>query len=205
MKKVLLGLLVALAACTPAITPTNTPYLDRTLSRASVVQGGIAVMPVLLTQENSGNLNRVFPEVMGRISQQLGAAMQSRFDNTKIVPIETVLSLLGPNEDIIEYAEGFMLTTGTFQKTGLVKSSLVNAIATRAKTRFVILAMLQSIGVNSLGFSTILWDSQDRKQVFVSTDFAEFVKDAPNEDERFYQTANNALAAALTKLSAQLP
>lgn len=208
MKKFLIVMMMFLVSCTPAII-TNTPYLDRTMTRAVLQNEGMSVMPVLLEGQLKNQdtlINKSFPEVMGRISQKLGDLLQTRFQNTKVVQLEMILTLFNPSENILEYPEGYILTRGIFERFGIINTGLVSRVAEKAQTRFVVITLVREATSQGIVLTTLLWDAKDQKTVFASTDNAKTeVTGNQALDEKLFSAATEALKTMIDKLSNRLP
>lgn len=216
MKLFLLGFtaLLTLSACTPRLAPTtNTAYVDRNLTRAQVLSGGISVMPILISAKQFRNVNARYPEVMPRLSQRLGDVASETFPSIKLVSSDDVGRLVGTNNKTVAYVGGYFDSTQFFDDNGVLRPELVEGVLNLSETRFALFAYLRDAGITSseteaqsvVIYTTLLWDNTSKKTVFISTDSGDAKADPKvGVDERTLQASLGAFRGGLKKLEVNL-
>lgn len=174
MKKFLQGSLVittvSLAACAPATTLNS--YVDANLSKASLSNGGITVLPLLLG-EGVKDVN--VPELRRELSRRTGESIKKYFPTAQVTPSETTLAIFEEKKLLDDYNT----TAIVFDKTGSLKSDVLVKLTGATGNRYVILPYLQSAttsvsvglyGVRSYthnaSFSMVIWDKEQQKTVY---------------------------------------
>lgn len=161
---------LTLSACAP-VTTVNS-YVDASLSKASITQGGITVLPLLL---GSSVKDANVPELRRELSRRTGTSIKTIFPSAKVISAEET-------NDIIEKGQlldSFSAAAAAFDSTGLLKSDVLNKISDASGTRYIILPYLQntnalstagSFGIittsYSASFSMVIWDKQAQKSVY---------------------------------------
>ena len=126
---------LTLSACAPATTVNS--YVDASLSKASITQGGITVLPLLL---GSSVKDANVPELRRELSRRTGTSIKTIFPSAKVISAEET-------NDIIEKGQlldSFSAAAAAFDSTGLLKSDVLNKISDASGTRYIILPYLQN-------------------------------------------------------------
>lgn len=169
-KTILLGLGVLITSCAPATTIKS--YVDASLTKASLSAGGITVLPLLLGEDvKDANI----PELRRELSRRTGESIKSFFPSAKVVSADHTIAILSTGTLLDEYNSA----ANIFDKTGNLKSDVLNKITDSSGTRYVILPYLQTaystttVGAYGIrntsytaAFSMVLWDKQQGKTVY---------------------------------------
>lgn len=170
MKKIVaLSALTVLVACAPATTVQT--YVDPDLNRATIAQGGITVLPVLL---GAAVKDANIPELRRELAKRTGDSVQNYFPTAKIVRFEQTVSTL----EAEGLMDGFTSTATGFDTTGVLRSDTLTKLLDKTQTRFAILPYLQGTSAMSSGsgmyttitynaaFSMVIWDKNKGKVVY---------------------------------------
>lgn len=198
----ILGLLVS--ACAPSTTIQS--YVDPSLSRQAITEGGVTVLPVLLgINVKDANV----PELRRELGKRTGESILKFFPSARVVGIEQTLNVLDSNNLLDSYTSA----ADAFDKTGLLRTETMNQITNHSNTRYVILPYLQNTSITvtagfltnattyTATFSLVLWDRVAQKTVYEGSGKGEIIKNLfnnPNILDAAYLAFENA-GTKLTK------